>query len=48
MSHAGVSIPIECYFNGIPDQESLLGLAIGNCEVKKYHIEKQLEHEEER
>lgn len=48
VSHGGVSIPIECYFNGIPNQESLLNLAIGNCEVKRYYIEREQELEEER
>lgn len=36
VAHAGVSIPVYCYFNGIPDKDTLLGLAIGNCEVAKY------------
>ena len=36
VAHAGISIPIYCYFNGIPDKDTLLNLALGNCEVAKY------------
>ena len=36
VSHGGVSIPIECYFNGIPDKYTLLELCLNNCEIKKY------------
>jgi len=39
VTHAGVSIPIECYNNNIPNQDSLLNLGLGNCEIRKYHIE---------
>ena len=28
VTHGGVSIAIDCYVNGMPDQESLLNLAI--------------------
>lgn len=41
VTHGGVSIAIECYFNGIPNQDSLLDLAVGNCEFKNYNIEKE-------
>ena len=36
VSHGGVSIPIKCYFNEIPDTYSLLELGLGNCEIAKY------------
>lgn len=36
VAHAGVSIPVYCYFNGIPNKDTLLGLALENCEVTKY------------
>lgn len=36
VAHGGISIPVNCYFNGIPDQETLLSLALKNCEVAKY------------
>lgn len=32
VSHGGISIPIKCYFNGIPDVDTLLPLCIDNCE----------------
>lgn len=36
VSHGGVSIPVNCYFNGIPDEDNLLFLGLHNCEVVKY------------
>lgn len=36
VAHGGVSIPVNCYFNGIPEDKYLLGLGIGNCEVVRY------------
>lgn len=36
VAHGGISIPVYCYFNGIPDKDTLLCLALGNCEVAKY------------
>lgn len=37
VSHGGISIPIKCYFNGIPDVDTLLPLCIDNCEVAKFN-----------
>ena len=36
--HGGVSIPINCYFNGIPDMDTLIhkGLSLKNAEVARY------------
>ncbi len=45
VTHGGVSIAMDCYVNGMPDQDSLLNLAIGNGEVKNYHIERKIEIE---
>lgn len=36
VAHGGVSIPTKCYFEGIPDMETLLPLCIGNCEVARF------------
>ena len=36
VAHGGISIPFKCYFEGIPDAETLLPLALGNCAVAKY------------
>lgn len=36
VSHGGVSIPVNCYFNGIPDKDNLVFLGLRNCEVVKY------------
>lgn len=44
VAHGGISIPVYCYFNGIPDQDTLLGLALENCEVAKYvYPEKEMD-----
>ena len=37
--HGGISMPIECYFNGIPEDDNLLKLELENCEIIKYDIE---------
>ena len=36
VSHGGVSIPFNCYFNGLPNIECLLPLCLKNCEVATY------------
>ena len=36
VAHGGISIPVYCYFNGIPQDGNLLKLVLGNCEVAKY------------
>lgn len=36
VAHGGISIPIKCYFEGVPDIETLLPLCLGNCEIAKY------------
>lgn len=44
VAHGGISIPVYCYFNGIPDKDTLLGLALENCEVAKYiYKEKEID-----
>lgn len=44
VAHGGISIPVYCYFNGIPDRDSLLNLALENCEVAKYvYKEKEID-----
>ena len=45
VAHGGISIPFKCYFEGIPDVETLLALALGNCEVAKYSY-KELDMDE--
>ena len=36
VAHGGISIPVKCYFEGIPNTETLLPLCLGNCEIAKY------------
>ena len=44
VAHGGISIPVYCYFSGILDKDTLLGLALGNCEVSKYvYKEKEID-----
>ena len=41
VTHGSVSIPIECYFKGIPEPanfDTLDKLVLKNCEVRKYEI----------
>ncbi len=38
VAHGGISIPVNCYFNGIPEDDDLLKLVLGNCEVTKYEM----------
>lgn len=49
VNHGGVSIPVDCYFNGIPKDDDLLKLVAKNAEIKEYNIPiKQLEEDLER
>ncbi len=41
VTHGCVTQAIECYFNGIPEDRDVLALALKNCEIKKYNIEKR-------
>ena len=40
VSHGGVGMPVDCYFNHNIPQGSLreLGLQLKNCELKEYNI----------
>ena len=38
VAHAGVSISLKCYFEGIPDIDTLAYLATRNCEVAKFEF----------
>lgn len=40
VAHGGISIPVKCYFEGIPDVDTLLSLCLGNCEVAQYIYKK--------
>lgn len=46
--YGGVSIPIQCYFDGIPNQETLLPMVIANCQVIEYQTEKMKDNDIER
>lgn len=36
VTHGGISIPVNCYFNGFPTEDNLLSLVLNNCEVASY------------
>ncbi|MCI9016348.1 MAG: histidine phosphatase family protein [Clostridia bacterium] len=36
VSHGGISIPVKCYFKGIPDVDNLFPLCIDNCEIVEF------------
>ena len=36
VAHAGISIPVSCYFKEIPHKDTLISLGLGNCEVGRY------------
>ena len=38
VTHGGVSIAINCYFNGVPQNGACLPLCIKNCEVKRFQF----------
>ena len=38
VTHGGVSIAINCYFNGIPESGECLPLYTKNCEVKRFQF----------
>ena len=48
VTHGGVSQPIDCYFNGMPNNpnyESFEQLTLKNCEVKKYTVREKEDRE---
>ena len=38
VTHGGVSIAVNCYFNEIPESGACLPLCIKNCEVKSFQF----------
>jgi broad specificity phosphatase PhoE len=36
VAHGGISIAVNCYFNGIPEDGEILKTGLGNCEYAKY------------
>lgn len=38
VTHGSNTIPIHCYFNGIPDDDNLLKFVLNNCEIAKYEL----------
>ena len=51
VTHSGVAIAMNCYFNGIPKDRNLLKLAINTCEYRVYegkNIDKLNDDDEQR
>ncbi|MBR4618942.1 MAG: histidine phosphatase family protein [Bacilli bacterium] len=44
VAHGGISIPVECYFNGNIPEGSLVdaGLVLGNCQVRNYKVKQKI------
>lgn len=44
VAHGGISIPVNCYFNGNIPEGSLVdaGLVLGNCQVASYTIDSKI------
>ena len=38
VTHGGVSIAINCYFKGIPEDGKLINYCLHNCEVQEFEI----------
>lgn len=38
VTHGGVARAIDCYFNGIPEDNEDTGLMLSNCEVREYKL----------
>lgn len=38
VAHAGVSVAIKCYYNGIPEDDKLVNIRLKNCEFAKFEI----------
>lgn len=45
VTHGCVTQAIECYFKGIPKDRDILSLALKNCEVRRYEIERSIDYE---
>ena len=45
-AHGGISIAVNCYFNGIPTNGDVLKLGLHNCEYAKYEFQRRIEYEE--
>lgn len=38
VAHAGISVAVECYFNGIPKDDKLVEIRLKNCKYRKYEM----------
>ena len=38
VTHGSVTIPIYCYFKGVPEDDNLLKFVLNNCEIVKYEL----------
>lgn len=43
VAHGGISIAVNCYFNGIPANGEVLKMGLHNCEYKKYEFQRKLD-----
>ena len=43
VAHGGISIAVNCYFNGIPANGKVLKMGLHNCEYTKYEFQRNLD-----
>lgn len=43
VAHGGISIAVNCYFNGIPANGEVLEMGLHNCEYTKYEFQHKLD-----
>ena len=43
VAHGGISIAVNCYFNGIPASGEVLKMGLHNCEYTKYEFQHKLD-----
>ena len=43
VAHGGISIAVNCYFNGIPNNGDVLRMGLHNCEYAKYEFQRKID-----
>ena len=44
VAHGGISIAVNCYFNGVPADGVVLKMGLHNCEYTKYEFQRKLNY----
>lgn len=43
VAHGVISIAVNCYFNGIPNNGDVLRMGLHNCEYAKYKFQRKID-----